>query len=610
AFFHDQVEQMMQQDEVANTVIAVVVKGELIFSNGYGFTDTSSNDTVDAAQNLFRVGSVSKVFTWAAILQLAEKGLIDLDADIQQYLDFELPTRIAGSNETAEPITLRHLMTHTAGIEDVLEGLFSFQPQPSLREYLTANIPQRIYPPGEVMAYSNYGPVLAGYITERISGMPFEAYVQQNIFVPLGMNSSTFYQPLQENHAKNMVTAYRKVDGEYLPARFEHMPAPAGGLSTTAQDMVLFMTAMLNGGENKNGRFMTPATLDKMMNPAFSYHPLLGGMTHGLKEFSYNGQQVVFHGGSTTIFDAGLYLLPGLETGIFIAYSGGTYAGHIRIIRNYLDSWFPVPADERAGLPMVAAEAEPHLQKLKGEYHQSRRLVSGPDKVLNLLMGVINISMAENNTIEVNTLGQRMLFGELRPGIYHNTTPEPFYPFGPFHYLVTGHAPDGNLMLMSDGPMTYIKMPWHATLSFAALMLLPAILLALINILFYVIRAFVRRVTRKPPEIRDRSFMARAVMLTHAFLLVVFIWLIALTGNPHPVHLLPLSTFGEVGFANQLLDLMPWLVFIAFLVMAWFAWQTWNDKNRRKPARIYYLIYTVISLGPIWFFWYYNLLGF
>ncbi|MCA1745408.1 MAG: hypothetical protein LC643_06875, partial [Bacteroidales bacterium] len=259
------------------------------------------------------------------------------------------------------------------------------------------------------------------------------------------------------------------------------------------------------------------------------------------------------------------------------------------------------------GSPMIAAAVQPNLNQLKGEYHQSRRIESTPDKSINLMMGVMHIDITDDEMLEVKILGQTLLFREVQPGIYENTTLRPFYPFGPMQYLIAEQDHRGRLMLVTDGPMTYIKMPWYATAGFAAMLFVPMLALALGTIIFYVVRAFFRRLSQKYIKPSDRSFTARTVMVLHAFLFVFMLWLMALTLNPDPVYRLPLSAFGEVGFANTLLSIMPWLIAATTLAMVYFSIQTWKDKLRKKPARIFYQVYTLVSLGLLWLFWYYNL---
>jgi len=611
-FMDIQMERLMEEQQLPHAIISVVSEGEIIFRKGYGFRNLETSAGINPELTLFRTGSVAKIFTWTAVMQLYEKGLLDLDTDINLYLDFEIPSRLKGYNRDyiPAPITIRHLMTHSAGFEDVLDGLFSFQPQPALRDYLINRMPARIFPAGEVMAYSNYGTALAGYIVERLSGMPFEEYVEQNIFRQLHMHNSTFRQPLPPNMRENAVTAYRNVDGEFLPARFEHMPAPAGGLTTTAGDMALYMFALLHGGRNIFGSILQPQTLDSLLSLQKTYHPILGGMTLGFKQFDFEGNEVIFHGGSSTVFDSGLYLLPDENTGIFIAYSGGDYTGHIRIFHDFLSEFFSGKDYDIKELLEVSPGAAPTLSELRGEYHQSRKMITTTDKILNLMMGVMHIDVDNDGFLVVKHLGHEHRFRELKPGIYENLEPKPVYPFGPFKYLVAETAPDGKLMLTTDGPLTYIKMPFHATSAFAGLLFLPAFLLAIFTVLFFFLRFIFRKPTRIKKNLQGEAYLARTILVAHALLLFAMVILLAITGRPHPVYLLPETAFGETGFTTILLTFLPWFITILFVALLYFAFVQWRKKWWKTGAKIHYTFYSLFSAGLVWLFYYYNLLKF
>ena len=181
--------------DVAGAVVVVVKDGETLLHKGYGYADVAARKPVDPATTLFRTGSVSKLTTWTAVMQLVEQGKLDLDADVNGYLDFEIPAR------EGQPITLRQIMTHTPGFEERIKDLIipegeSFDP---LDVYLKHWVPTRIFAPGTTPAYPNYATALAGYIVARVSGLSFDDYVEQHIFAPLGMQHSTFRQPLPEN---------------------------------------------------------------------------------------------------------------------------------------------------------------------------------------------------------------------------------------------------------------------------------------------------------------------------------------------------------------------------------------------------------------------------
>ena len=222
--------------------------GRLFLKRAMDLPISKEQAKVEPDTTMFRVGSVSKLFTWTAIMQLVEQGKLDLHTDINQYLDFEIPAELAvGTKDTKpRPITLLDLMTHTPGFEDYPSSIFRLKDveMPPLDQYVREFRPERVFPAGEVMAYSNYGTALAGYIVELVSGMPYSQYVEEYIFKPLEMDDSSFQQPLPDDLSPNLAQAYRSIDGEFIEGKFEFMPNAAGGMSSTAKDMAKFMQAL------------------------------------------------------------------------------------------------------------------------------------------------------------------------------------------------------------------------------------------------------------------------------------------------------------------------------------------------------------------------------
>src|SRR6476469_10212922 len=163
----------LRNRNVAGAVVSVVKDGQVLFQKGYGYADVEEKKPVLPDQTLFRPGSISKLFTATAVMQLVEQGKLDLDRDVNDYLDFRIPPAFG------KPITLRNCMTHTAGFEEVGKNLFSDDSVHILSNetFVKEWTPERIYPPGQVPAYSNYATALAGYIVQRVSGEPFEAYI-------------------------------------------------------------------------------------------------------------------------------------------------------------------------------------------------------------------------------------------------------------------------------------------------------------------------------------------------------------------------------------------------------------------------------------------------
>ncbi|MBO0722048.1 MAG: beta-lactamase family protein, partial [Blastocatellia bacterium] len=242
-FFDALLPLLIRRDEIAGAVVAVVKDGRVLFAKGYGYADVAARRPVSADATLFRVASISKLFTWTAVMQLVEQGKLDLDRDVNLYLDFQIPATYP------QAITLRHLMTHTPGFQ-MASPDHSRWPGTDLlplKEYLLKYLPPRIFPPGSTPAYSNYGAALAGYIVQRVSGQPFEEYVAEHIFRPLGMAHSTFVQPLP-NALKPMMSQGYGLASESAGQFFLVPGSPAGSLYTTATDMARFMLAHLKDG--------------------------------------------------------------------------------------------------------------------------------------------------------------------------------------------------------------------------------------------------------------------------------------------------------------------------------------------------------------------------
>src|SRR5512146_1875534 len=253
AFLDAAVPMQLDGENIAGAVVVVVKDGQVLFEKGYGYSDVKARKPVSPTDTLFRPGSISKLFTWTAVMQLVAQGKLDLDRDVNDYLDYKIPATFP------QPITLRTLMTHTPGFEETDKDLFTDEQKYllPLRDYMAAHIPRRIFLPGTTPAYSNYGASLAGYIVQRVSGQPFEEYVRQHIFQPLQMTHSTFAQPLPPNLKPLMSQGYQL--SSQAPKDFEMVQAfPAGSLSSSADDLTHFIIAHLQDGQYGDAGILQP----------------------------------------------------------------------------------------------------------------------------------------------------------------------------------------------------------------------------------------------------------------------------------------------------------------------------------------------------------------
>jgi CubicO group peptidase (beta-lactamase class C family) len=390
-------------------VVAVVKDGKILVEKGYGYADMSKLTPVDPRSTLFRPGSVSKLFTWTAVMQMVEAGKIDLDADVNKYLDFQIPPY------EGKPLTMRNIMTHRTGFEEVVEDLIKFKgPGPTDEQTVKSYIPPRIYPPGTTVGYSNYATSLAGYIVQRVSGEPLPDYVERHIFAPLGMKSSSFRQPLPEAMRPNMATGYKDADTPGDGFEIISMPA-AGALSSTADDMAKFMIAQLQDGAG----LLKPETAKQMHDFSLRAFPDLNGNALGFYEQSINGLRAIAHGGDTIYFHSDLVLFPEKNVGLFTSVNGGGRGGMGARLRFFLfpefaDRYFP---RSEPVTPLDAKTAKEHARMIAGRYKTTRRADS-TFVSLATLVGATDVKVEPDDTISINVLGFPIRYREVKPFLW------------------------------------------------------------------------------------------------------------------------------------------------------------------------------------------------
>lgn len=366
AFFDGIVPLQMGRSDVAGAVVLVMKNGQVLLKKGYGYSDLKKKQSVDPDTTMFRLASISKPFTWISVMQLAEQGKLDIDQDINKYLDFQIAPAFG------KPVTLRNLMTHTGGFEEEVRDIILTDPQKAmpLRQFLAENQPRRMYPPGEVPAYSNYGVGLGGYVVERVSGQSFADYVRDHIFLPLGMTHSSFDEPLRQELQGRASEGYKKSTEDPVMGFEIFNPAPAGGVSSSARDMGRFAEALLGGGELEGRRILKPETLGAMWTRQFAASDALPAMCMGFYETWRNGLRFVGHDGDLVAFHSRFLVEPKEKLVLFLSYNSAGSAAKSRgeILNLFLDRYYPyTPAPPLQTLP--AGE----LKAIEGTYQTTRR---------------------------------------------------------------------------------------------------------------------------------------------------------------------------------------------------------------------------------------------
>jgi CubicO group peptidase (beta-lactamase class C family) len=354
----------LESNDIAGAVVVIVKDGQVLTQRGFGYADKAARKRVDPATTMFRAGSISKLFTWTAVMQLVEQGKIDLDADVNRYLDFKIPPY------QGKPITVRNLMTHTPGFEEAFKGGIRFGGTvPPLDEVLKRMLPERVYAPGTTPAYSNYGAGLASYIVQRISGVQFEEYVERNIFAPLNMTHASFRQPLPAQLAPFMAQGYPKASVEAKPYELISIPG-AGSVAVSAADMAKFMIAHLNQGAG----LLKPETALLMHDPTHVTVPGTDRMALGFYELQVNGLSAIAHGGDLNFFHSDMWIFPTKNVGLFVSMnSAGERAAteliRVKLFEQFGDRYFPAAS---TAAPVELPTAKEHARMLTGSYISSR----------------------------------------------------------------------------------------------------------------------------------------------------------------------------------------------------------------------------------------------
>lgn len=589
----------LEKGKIPGAVVVVVNGDGTVLQKGYGYADVAKRTPVSPETTLFRPGSVSKLFTWTAVMQQVEAGKLDLDKDVNTYLDFQIPPF------EGQPVTLRHIMTHTAGFEESVRYLISSDPKAAmtLKKQMPLALPQRVFAPGTTPAYSNYATALAGYIVERVSGQSFDDYVDSNIFAPLGMMNSSFRQPLPARLQPLMSKGYPDVSQK--PEPFEIViPAPAGSLSASGADMGKFMIAHLNDG----GVLLKPETTRMMHDYRAPSMTNLNTMALGFYEQWVGGQRAIAHGGDTVWFHSYLWLFPEADIGLYISMNSAGAEGAAGGIRSALFHKFAdryLPAD--APMTQIDAKtAREHAALVAGTYVSSRGSFTNFLSVLGLL-GPTKIVPTEDGSISMPSLDGLSAAArdwvEVEPFVWRDrNTGE----------RLVAEVKDGKVVRVSMDAISPFMMLTPAPASVNTDWIHPALIFALVIVLLtalaWPVRALVRRnfAAAMPFEGRART----AYRLSR-----LFAWLVIAAVVGWMALILTFSAdIGAIGgpldwLIHLLRILTPLASFGLLLTAGWYGWLVWTGK-RRWTTRLGAVLLVLAALPLVWVTVVFNLYGF
>jgi CubicO group peptidase (beta-lactamase class C family) len=587
AFLDGLVPAMIRQADIAGAVIMVVRDGQIVVQKGYGFADVRRRKPVDPQTTIVRPGSIAKTFAFTALLQLVEAGKVGLDDDVNKYIDFRIPSR------EGQPVTIRNLMTHTPGFEEALTHLGTNDPKKllSAEAYLKSWIPDRIYAPGTTPAYSNYGATLAGYIVQRVSGEPFEKYIEHHILNPLGMKYSTFRQPLPANLQPFMSESYDLGSGP--PAPYDLIGvAPAGALASSGGDMAKYMIAQLAGDV-----LLKPETTKAMFATTLPIFPRLNPVALGFFRRDMNGQLIVEHSGDSMTFHSMMFLLPESRTGVFLSFNstGRNYAtsgAREEIFQAFVNRYYPAASGKHTFVPKaVAAE---HAAMMAGTYMISRRSQSSFLKALQLVS-------QDRVTISEGSISGRFLEGpggqlqkwdEIAPFVWKDRD-------SPF--LLAAEVKDGKVTRFGVDPyagqIIYLRVPWYESSAWLRPALMGSVVILMLTILGWIGSVAARRYYHTEPRYRIKREMPWVTVRISSITAVgaLFGWAVLLPNMMANITKLD-------GRHDPLIRALQLVGAISFIAL--FAGSVWNlfVNWRSSPwtARVWNLALVAASVIIIW----------
>jgi len=612
AFLDELMAGYLEEHHIAGAAVAVVKDGELLFTKGYGFADLESGTPVDPERTIFKLASNSKPFTWTAVMQLVEQGKLDLEADINTYLDFQIP------DTYPEPITLGDLMAHTSGFECLYAEILAHDADELVPagEWLASHIPARVRPPGDVAGYANYNADLAGYIVARVAGIPFDQYIQENILDPLGMAYTTAQSPVPPELVPYQSVSYTYEDGDFQiypdPDYFAQPAAvPGAGMAASALDMARFMIVHLQDGrysdENiTDTRILEESTAQKMHSTLSTQDPRIRGNAHGLIDISDNGQWTIGHYGGAAFaeFNNAMLLLPDKNLGVFVAYnsvgSDVLNTQHLGFMRAFFDHYFPAP--EVAPIEPPADFAE-QAGRFTGSYRVTQAAYSNIEKVLGLFTRFVTISDPGDGTLLWTFYGYEFELVEVEPLYFRQVGGDQMGGVD----LVFREDGQGGIthMFSSFAPQwAFEKLNWYETPGFNMALLLTCVLIFL-SLLIVALIGFVRDRRRggdREPAPRG-AHIARWIIVVISALNLLFLVGTALWGMEAAVPFFGVSPIYRIVLLLPIIAAVLTVGALIYTVLAW------KDSYWGVIGRVYYTLVTLASLAFVWFLNFWNLLG-
>lgn len=598
AFVDQRFADEMERLHLPGAVFVLVKDGQVFFKKGYGYADLDRKKPVLPDETIFRVGSVTKLFTATAVMQLGESGKLNFNDDVNRYLQlFKLESSFG------KPVTIDNLLTHTAGFDEqfIGKGARSGAEIVPLGPYLAKRMPPRIMPPGEFISYSNHGYALLGYVVELISGLPFDEYVERQVLKPLGMMRSSARQPLPSDLLRDLAVGYVYRNGAYQAAPLDYFnDAPAGSLVSTGSDMARFMIAHLEGGRLGDARILNQRSVGEMHRQHFTAHPKLPGVCYGFWEYLANKQRAISHDGGWTGFYSLLFLLPEQHVGFFLATNSLDLQNPSQqdlgeeFIHKFLDRYYPSfgsspPPQVPGGLREQGAD------RFTGDYCGRIPPRHTFEKIITLFTQT-HVRSGGDGALTVSApFSDPNNWVHIEPLLFEKTDGRDYMAFrqdekGQIRHIFT--------------PEVAFRVPWYEA-GEVQLGLIALFLLSFLSTLVWPL-AYLRRIMTKRmlADVREAR-LARVLAVLTGTLNVGFLVGFALALQTYP----DLVWYG-VPAKLTLLLLIPCLTTTLTLGLLVSMWLAWKNRYWSFLHRCHYSVVTLLSVGFVGFLLHWNLLGF
>jgi CubicO group peptidase (beta-lactamase class C family) len=586
--------EKMDEYRIPGAVLVCVKNGQVFYKNGYGYANIESKQGVDPEKTIFRVGSISKLFVATAIMQLVEQGKLDLNEDINTYLvTFKIPS------PPKNPLTLKHLLTHTAGFDDLIlnESTLDVKERMDLGEYLKDRLPELVMESGQVTSYSNYSYDLAGYIVESVSGMPFHAYIKENILSPLEMNHSSF-MPLPEL-MQQKATPYLLRNGqlESIPHDYYH-GYPSGELITTGTDIAKFMIMHLQKGKYKNSEILNEQTAAFMQQQQFTNFPGFPGIAIGFWELYYKRIRIINHSGGVAGFKSTLMLIPEQQIGLFVSINIENPTSNnpqsslvLDVARSIQERYYPEPPQAARTIPSFDSIPE----SISGSYRHNRIPRNQLVKAGAFLTDII-VKIESNDAI---------LLGNNR---YKRVDELLFQSEDQTHQITFRTNNETNeithLLINMRPAFAWDKISFVESSLFFVILIFCSALFFVLSIVLFPIRFLLSRKKAEPnKDMTKRIWWLTALIgFLNLTTMIVIGWLFMNSVRAFYLWTLP------PGLKELLI--VPIITAILGVVLAWMTIKLWISKNGSIFERFFFSIIVVCCVMFTYFLYYWKLMGF